>query len=635
MAREGGDLWVGARNDDGNRSDADIIRSGSAYAFKMTIDSTPPSITPIITGTLGNNDWYTSDVALSWSVQDIESDWVVDEGCDSVSLTTDTDPAVHPAGESFACEVTSVGGSATNSIALKRDATAPVVTISGVNDGDSFELGNEPAPECLTSDATSGVATAALLDIVADPGNPGDGTGQFTVECVGAEDNAGNGAFASLVYSVSAPADTTPPVITYALTGTLGANGWYTSDVSLVWSVTDDESAVVSSGCDMLTLDSDTASQSFSCEAISEGGTSTETVTLKRDTTSPNLTFAPEPLATTNGWHNTDVTVTYTCTDETSGVDPVASDLATDVLTATGSALATCVDFAGNNATASYSAQIDKDKPVISSSLSPTANGAGWHNTVVTVSFSCTDSASGIDQDTVSGTSVTLSEGANQSASSSGMCTDLAGNSADAVTQTGINIDVTAPNVTITGVSEGASYPQGSEPSPSCDTQDALSGTNTAASLAIVGGPTGLVTASCRGATDLAGNISQDVSVSYTIEASSSYDFSGFLSPVDHSPVLNIVKAGRTIPIKFSLGGDFGLGIFENNYPRSRPINCTSKIPLAAEEATNSNSGLSYSESSNTYTYGWKTEKIWKDTCREFILRLDDGTEASAYFSFH
>ena len=635
LARDGRDLFVGARTDDVDRSDGVGIQTGSAYILDIVIDSSPPSITANLTGTLGKNDWYTSDVDLNWAIQDGESEWVIDAGCTAVSIIEDTDVATHPNGESFSCEASSVGGTESSSTVVKRDTAAPVVTITGVTDGDRFELGNEPAPECTTTDATSGVAAEATMDIVPAETNPGDGTGNFTVSCNGAEDNAGNTNTESLIYTITAPADSTPPEIRYEITGTLGNDDWYTSDVSLSWTVTDNESAVTSSGCESVTLTSDTLEQSFTCEATSEGGTSSETVTLKRDASSPNVTATPDAPANANGWHNADVTVSYSCDDATAGVDSSASDLSADGLTVTGSASATCVDLAGNSVSASYSAQIDKGNPAISASVNPAANSAGWHNTAVTFSFSCTDNESGIDQDTVSGSPVSLSsEGANQSVSSSGSCIDLAGNSAETVTQSGINIDLTAPNISVVGVSDGATYQQGSEPSPACDTQDALSGVDVVASLSTAGGPTGLVTASCSGASDNAGNVSQSVSVSYAIEASSSYDFGGFYRPVRNAPAMNVAKAGRTIPIKFSLGGDFGLNILGNGYPSSRRVNCRSKAALTSYEPTQSQRGLRYATFNDRYSYTWKTVRSWRGTCREFTLRLDDGTEASAYFRF-
>jgi hypothetical protein len=45
---------------------------------------------------------------------------------------------------------------------------------------------------------------------------------------------------------------------------------------------------------------------------------------------------------------------------------------------------------------------------------------------------------------------------------------------------------------------------------------------------------------------------------------------------------LNVVKAGRAIPIKFSLSGDYGLGIMAAGYPASAPIACDNSAPTDA-----------------------------------------------------
>ena len=39
------------------------------------------------------------------------------------------------------------------------------------------------------------------------------------------------------------------------------------------------------------------------------------------------------------------------------------------------------------------------------------------------------------------------------------------------------------------------------------------------------------------------------------------YNFRGFFAPVQADPVLNVVKAGSSVPLKFSLGGDQGLKV--------------------------------------------------------------------------
>ena len=62
--------------------------------------------------------------------------------------------------------------------------------------------------------------------------------------------------------------------------------------------------------------------------------------------------------------------------------------------------------------------------------------------------------------------------------------------------------------------------------------------------------------------------------------------FSGFLQPVDNLPEVNLAKAGSSIPVKFSLGGDKGLAIFAAGYPKSVVITCSSSAPVDAIEST-------------------------------------------------
>ena len=57
-----------------------------------------------------------------------------------------------------------------------------------------------------------------------------------------------------------APVDTTPPAITSTVVGTAGSNGWYTSNATVSWSVTDVESAVtIDTGCGVQAFTTETA----------------------------------------------------------------------------------------------------------------------------------------------------------------------------------------------------------------------------------------------------------------------------------------------------------------------------------------------------------------------------------------
>ena len=66
---------------------------------------------------------------------------------------------------------------------------------------------------------------------------------------------------------------------------------------------------------------------------------------------------------------------------------------------------------------------------------------------------------------------------------------------------------------------------------------------------------------------------------------SPTFNFSGFFQPVDNLPTVNQVKAGSSIPIKFSLGGNQGLNIMAAGYPASQPINCSSECNLRQHRA--------------------------------------------------
>jgi len=43
---------------------------------------------------------------------------------------------------------------------------------------------------------------------------------------------------------------------------------------------------------------------------------------------------------------------------------------------------------------------------------------------------------------------------------------------------------------------------------------------------------------------------------------------------------------------------------------------------------------LSYSATTNRYTYAWKTNEEWEHNCRQFVLTLKDGTKHTAYLKF-
>lgn len=114
-----------------------------------------------------------------------------------------------------------------------------------------------------------------------------------------------------------------------------------------------------------------------------------------------------------------------------------------------------------------------------------------------------------------------------------------------------------------------------------------------------------------------------------------SYNFGGFLRPIDNVPTVNVVKAGQAIPVKFSLGGNQGLGIFATGYPKVIVTGCTGTLLDAIEETvTAGNSSLQYDAGAGQYIYVWKTDKAWAATCRQLVVKFVDGSTQVANFNF-
>jgi hypothetical protein len=123
-------------------------------------------------------------------------------------------------------------------------------------------------------------------------------------------------------------------------------------------------------------------------------------------------------------------------------------------------------------------------------------------------------------------------------------------------------------------------------------------------------------------------------SLSPFVLAERSMAFTGFFQPVDNGS-LNKAKAGSGVPVKFSLGADFGLGIFADGYPSVSQIACPG-ISVDAIEQTVSvgSSHLVYDATKNQYVYLFKTSKSWAGTCRQLTLLFTDGTTRTADFQF-
>lgn len=160
--------------------------------------------------------------------------------------------------------------------------------------------------------------------------------------------------------------DSTPPEIQPVYYGTVGANGWYITNVTLNWVVTDPDGPILEShGCDAATLVADTVGTSFTCSATSAGGTNQKTVTIKRDATPPTVSVVADRAPDANGYYNKPVTYAFVGTDPTSGIQACSRITYSGPDNANASLLGNCKDNAGNVTSVTQRLKYDATAPKI------------------------------------------------------------------------------------------------------------------------------------------------------------------------------------------------------------------------------------------------------------------------------
>ena len=373
------------------------------------------------------------------------------------------------------------------------------------------------------------------------------------------------------------------------------------------------------------------------------------TVPPPLDTTAPVTVADLNPDANEAGWHNGDAIVTFSASDDAdgSGVKEIAHVLTGAqpgaALTAGATASVTitaeghtairfnAIDVAGNPESEKIvDVRIDRTPPAFAAAVDPPAVNE-WHRTNVTVTFSASDNLSGLA--TSAPAVVVSAEGANQEISRT--ATDLAGNSASAAAI--VNLDKTAPDVVVTAPSDGAVFLLNAGVSAGYGCSDTLSGVASCVGTVAAGGTLATSTPGSHAFTvesvDSAGNTTS-VSRPYSVH----YAFSGFGRPIDPGAT-NVAKAGRTVPVKYSLRDATGtlisdLGSFTSL--RSTVAGCDGSDQTAAVEDTDGagDTAIRYDVLTGEFQYNWKTEGSWAGSCRALELTLNDGSRHRVIFQF-
>ena len=114
------------------------------------------------------------------------------------------------------------------------------------------------------------------------------------------------------------------------------------------------------------------------------------------DNDPPTITASLRPSPNAAGWNNSPVTVTFTCSDRTSGVASCPSPVTVSAEGANQVVSGTATDLAGNTATTSVTVNLDMTPPTITGTIDPPPDASGYNSSAVTVTFNCADALSGV-----------------------------------------------------------------------------------------------------------------------------------------------------------------------------------------------------------------------------------------------
>jgi hypothetical protein len=337
------------------------------------------------------------------------------------------------------------------------------------------------------------------------------------------------------------------------------------------------------------------------------------------------------------------VAADYACADEPngSGLDTCVGDVADGGAVDTSklgphSFEVTATDRAGNKGSAAaHYTVVDVTAPSIT--LATPSQGAVYDlGQQVAASYSCADEAGGSGLASCTGT---VANGSSVDTSSVGdksftvNATDNAGNPASRTVSYTV-VDRAAPDITLTSPSDGAVYSFGQSVLAAYSCADQPGGSGVATCEGTVANGAAIDTRSFGThtfevhATDGAGN-----PASKTVTYSVAYDFDGFFSPVKNGPNVNRWKAGLPVPVRFSLNGFKGARPEADGYPRS--ARCGGGDAEAARASQGKRKpAFEYDRRSDKYVMLWKTDRKWAGSCRDFLLKLDDGSVHTARFEF-
>jgi hypothetical protein len=189
----------------------------ASNSITIKVDATPPVITYVVNGTLGQNGWYISLPTVTWTISAATGIASTSGQCGTTSVGvsgTVTGAFILPetTGTQLTCTATSNAGltSSVQSIVIKVDTTPPVITgpvvVSGTLGKNGWYVSKSVG---LSTTVVENVSTPLTLSSGCTTTSLAGDTVGITVTCT-ATNNAGLTSAASLTVKI----DSTPPVIT-------------------------------------------------------------------------------------------------------------------------------------------------------------------------------------------------------------------------------------------------------------------------------------------------------------------------------------------------------------------------------------------------------------------------------------
>jgi hypothetical protein len=539
----------------------------------IVLDTLAPVIQDagVQSGTAGANGWYVSAVTNRFTASDAGSG--LDPGCAAAfpkNVSTGSSEGTTVTVSSGACsDLAGNTNPGISSASFEIDLTDPTAILA-VTAGTPGTHGWYVSDVTVT---TSGAETVSgPLSCTAAQQQTAETNGAvFNGSCT---NQAGRSATAT---PLTVKLDKTGPSAALAVTaGTLGAHGWYTSDVTVSTSGSDSVSGPVVCTADQQQTD-ETSGQALTGSCTNDAGITTDAapLTVKLDKTGPSATLAVTAGALgANGWYTSDVTIETTGVDTISGPVTCTGDQHQTIETVGQTFTGSCVNQAGlaGNA-APLTVKLDKTAPSATLTASGSQGTNGWFLDDVTVKTTGADTISG----PVTCTPDQLQTAETAGQSFNGACTNHAGLIGNA-TSLVVKLDKTNPSVAITAPA-GGSTTIATAVTVSGTDGDATSGiagvtvngvpatlgsgTFTKTGIALACGSNTLTAV----ATDQAGRTSTD-SIAITRQCFGLQ----FLQPLDQSttaPIMNKGKYGRVIPVKVLLsltgGTTLGSSVLANN----------------------------------------------------------------------